>query len=78
MAFLNHAVANGMHVPIRHWTTAQTLESLESDWILPPSFPLPQIALWYSIFITVAEGNMTSQRYGITEWKAACSNVDAE
>lgn len=68
IAFLNHAVTNGMRVPDGYSTTTQTLES---DWTLPPSFPVPQISFWYLLFITVTAENMTLQRYAIIERNAA-------
>ena len=78
IALLNHLVTNGMHMPVGHWATTQTLES---DWTLPPSFPVPQISLWdflFVCFITVTAQNMILQRYAIIERNAAWSNVDTE
>lgn len=57
-----------MRVPDGYCTTTQTLES---DWTLPPSFPVPQISFWDLLFITVTAENMTLQRYALIERNAA-------
>lgn len=70
----NYILMGGMHMPPGHSTASETLQS---DWPLPPLFPLSYWFLHcYSLFITAALEKSASQKYSIIKRNVALFNVE--